>query len=162
MAHTNTKAFRVVLTDGTERVIQANEVVAEDGRLKFLGAVQGHSTYNREDLVAASLLAETVAEYGVVPVSDEVYTGHNTYRITYTTADGVGDSGVTNDVVADRVMFTQGPEKGAGQFCLVTNLRGYETRSEFVIGESRVYSILRVTEPDAKSKGKAKSNRADA
>lgn len=138
---TNSKTFKVVFTDGSERVIEANEVIEQNDRLKFVGAVDGHSNFSGTADVVASLLSETIAEYGVIPTSEEVRTGANTYRVTF-----VGTEGKTQDIVADRVMYTLGSEKGGGQYSLVTTLRGHETRTEFVISEDNVYTISRLTE----------------
>jgi hypothetical protein len=142
---TNSKAFKIVLTDDSERVIEANEVVEDGGRLKFLGVVDGHSGHSMTGDVVASFLSANVAEYGIVPVPEEVRVGANTYRITF--ALGGGGTGGTQDVVADKVLITQGTEKGAGQFTLVTSGRHqHDSRTEFVISEANVYSITRVTD----------------
>lgn len=135
VASTNSKAYKVVLTDGTERVVEANSVVEADGRLKFTGAVEGHESNYSQDTVA-SFLSDSVVEYGVVPVHEEAKVGHNTYRVFFT-------EGSSQEVQADKVLYTKGSEKGNGQFTFVTSVRSGENRTEYLIGEDLVHHIER-------------------
>lgn len=138
----NSKAYKVVLVSESEpRIVLANDVSETNGRLKFVGSVEGQSNYSGCADVVASFLSENVSEYGVVPVPDVPTVGRNTYRITFTDA-------TTVDVVADRVLYTQGTEKDNGQFTLVTNEVRHETRTEYVVGENLVKTISRVTDGD--------------
>lgn len=133
----STKAYKVVLNDGTERTIEASEVQENGGRLKFLGTVTGHESHYPD--VVASFLSESVAEYGVIAVPNEVKVGENTYRLTYT-------KGGTEDIAADRVLYTKGSEKGTGQFTFVTGVRYGENRTEFLVGEDKVETIKRLSD----------------
>lgn len=131
----NSKAFKVVFTDGTERTVEANSVEEADGRLKFTGAVEGYDTDYHGNVVA-SFLSQNVAEYGVVPVPEEAKVGHNTYQVFFT-------EGSSQEVKADRVLYTKGSEKNNGQFTFVTTVRSGESRTEYLIGEDLVHHIER-------------------
>lgn len=137
----NSKAYKVVLTNGDERVIDATEVQETGGRLKFVGAVKGHEDHRSNDVVA-SFLSENVAEYGVIPVPEEDKVGENTYRLTFV-------KGGTEDIRADRVLYTKGSEKGTGQFTFVTGLRYGESRTEFLLAEDKVETIKRLSDNGA-------------
>jgi hypothetical protein len=133
----NSKAFKLTFLDGSERTIEAENVTeTEEGRLVFLGKVDGES-YSSSTI--ASILASQVMEYGVVQAKDEVTTGAHTYRVVLHNGDFL-------EVEADKVMYTQGNEKGAGQYTLVTKPRSGDYRTELVIGEPEVHSISRVTD----------------
>lgn len=138
VASTNGKAYKVVLTDGTERTVEANTVVEADGRLKFTGVVAGHEGNYQQDTVA-SFLSDSVVEYGVVPVSQEAKVGDHAYQVNLS-------QGGTKTVQADRVLFTKGGDQGNGQFTFVTGTRNGEQRTEFLIGEDKVESIERLSD----------------
>lgn len=138
VASSNSKAYKVVLTDGTERTVEANSVAEADGRLRFTGAVEGYEAdYNGNTV--ASFLSENVVEYGLVPVPEQDKTGDNTYQVNLS-------QGGAKTVQADRVLYTKGSDKGLGQFTFVTKVRSGETRTEFLIGEDKVESIERLTD----------------
>jgi hypothetical protein len=134
----NSKAYKVTLTSGEERTIEAQEVQENGGRLKFVGAVKGHETHTHNDVVA-SFLSENVAEYGVIPVPEETKVGENTYRVTF-------KEGGTEDIQADRILANKGNDKSPGQYTFVTGIRYGENRTEYLVGEDLVHSIKRVTE----------------
>lgn len=134
----NNRAYEVILTSGDVRIIEANEVEEANGRLKFTGQIQGYEDYARQGETVASFLAESVAEYHVVPVAQEAKVGANTYEIAFT-------KGGTTQVQADRVLHTKGSDKSPGQFTFVTSLRNGEVRTEFLVGEDKVETIKRVT-----------------
>jgi hypothetical protein len=133
----NSKAYKVTLTSGDERTIEANEVQEANGRLTFKGSVKGHETASPYGDVVASFLSESVAEYGVVPVPEETKTGENTYRVTF-------KDGTTEDIQADRILASKGSDKSPGQFTFVTGVRYGENRTEYLVGEDLVHSIKRV------------------
>jgi len=134
----NIKAYRVIRTDGTTRTIEATQVVESNGRLNFLGSVEGYESHVAADSVA-SLLADTVVEYGLVPVLEEEKAGSYTYAVKLV-------EGGSESVTADQVLYTRSSvDSGSGQFTFVTNLRHGRTRTEFLIGENKVDSIARVT-----------------
>jgi hypothetical protein len=134
----NSKAYKVTLTNGDERTIEANDVQETGGRLKFVGVVKGHENHPANDVVA-SFLSENVAEYGVIPVPEEDKTGENTYRVTF-------KAGGTEDIKADRILANKGNDRSPGQYTFVTGVRYGENRTEYLVGEDLVHSIKRVTE----------------
>lgn len=139
VAISNSKAFNVVLTNGSKKIIEAQEVSEENGRVRFLGVVEGHEGgYDRTSSVIASFASDAVVEYSLIPISEDPRTGANTYRITF-----VSDSAAPQDVVADRLLFTSGDVHG--HYSLVTTHRnGSGQRTEFLVGSEKVFSIHRI------------------
>lgn len=133
----NSKAYKVTLTSGDERTIEATDAQEANGRLTFKGAVKGHDHSSYNDIVA-SFLSESVAEYGVIPVPEEVKVGENAYRVTF-------KDGTTEDIQADRILANKGNDKSPGQYTFVTGIRYGENRTEYLVGEDLVHSIKRVT-----------------
>jgi len=139
VANESSKAYKVVLVGESEsRLIKANDVFTDEDRVKFTGPVEGHSNFSGREEVVASFLSSNVIEYGLVPLPETPVVGRNTYRITFT------DDTVV-DVVADKVLYTQGSEKETGQFTLVTVIK-HDHRTEYVVGEALVRTIERVTD----------------
>lgn len=131
----NSKAFEVTLTNGEVRTFEAIDVVEADGRVKFLGVVEGHNNAYGNDVVA-SFLNESVAEFRTVPVAEEPKTGANDYVVHMVEGDN-------KTVTADRVLHSRGNDKSPGQFTFVTDTRNGENRTEFLVGEDKVNYIER-------------------
>ncbi len=129
--------YEITFTDGSTRVVEASAVSTDNNRIIFLGPVEGYSGPGQ---MVGSFLGDRIAEYRVVPVLDEPRVGTYTYRITFS-----GPDAKSQDVVADRLLFNQGSEKGSGQFTLVTGPKD-KSVTEFMIGEQSVFSIARVTD----------------
>lgn len=134
------KAYQVFLLGENEpRVIQANEVMEADGRLRFLGPVEGYENISGSRETVASFLSSQVVEYSAIPVPEIDKVGAHKFQINLV-------EGTTQEVLADKVMYAQGSAQTPGLFTLVTVLNASGTRTEFTASDAQVRSITRLVE----------------
>ncbi len=135
----NSKTFEVVYEDGTSELIAAQSASEVDGRLTFLGYVEGVDE-GYGNTVIKSVKAVNVASYRVVPKpeTDAKVVGKSTYRVNFS------DGSAPKDVKADSVLFQAGSNDRPGRYSLVTSVRGAENRTEYIVPEDKVASIERV------------------
>lgn len=141
MSERNTKAFEIVYADDRpNEVVKAQTVTEADGRLTFHGYVEGVDDYNGTTVVK-SIKADSVDEYRVVPKPelDVKVEGKHVYRVNL--ADGT-----TKDVKADHVLFQAGSGDKPGRYSLVTNVRGADSRTEYIVPEDKVDSVERLSD----------------
>lgn len=134
------KQYKVILVNGTERDIEANEYAEQDGRVKFYGPVTGydHSMHGARELVA-SFLTDQVLEFGLVPVTEQTKDGAYTFQVTLTDE-------TVHTVQADKVLHKSvGTDKG-GHYVLGTDLANGQMRTEYVVPEELLSTILRVSD----------------
>lgn len=135
---TNTKTYEVTYEDGQTELISAQSYSEVDGRLTFQGYVEGvDESYG--SAVIKSVKADDVKAYRVVPKpeTDQKVVGKNVYRVNLT-------DGTTKDVKADVVLFQGGSNDRPGRYSLVTQVRGADSRTEYIVPEDKVDSVERV------------------
>lgn len=139
VSNRNSKAFEVVTDEGTETVL-AQSVVETEGRIKFLGYVEGHADYSGSGSdVVKSFRDEDVKTYRLVPKpeQDAKTVGKNTYKVNLTGGD-------SKTVQADHVLFQESSGDKPGRYSLVTQQGNGSSRTEYLVGESKVESIERI------------------
>jgi hypothetical protein len=136
--------IRIVGTN-TDEYIEANEIAEIDGRVKFLGHVDGYDDLGGRTVIA-SYLSSQVLSYGLVPLRQQAKEGNFTFRVFF--ADRT-----TQDVRADQLRYVRDNEGSGGLFNLVTELGYSEHRTEFSVMKDKVSYIKRVEEDGDAVKG---------
>lgn len=139
----NTKAYEVVLSSGEVKTIEANDVQLSNGRVSFVGTVEGHRNgYGDSSEVVESFRSELVDSYRVVPVPerDGKTEGKNVYRFTFK------DGSDAKDVKGDFVTHAEGGQGKPGRYTVATRLKNHNERTEFVVADEQVQNIERVTD----------------
>lgn len=138
MSSKNSKTFEITFADGSTELVEAQEVSESNGRLRLTGFVEGVDDHYGQTLVKSFNL-DKVDEYRTVPKpeTDAKVVGKNTYRVNLV-------AGGAKDVKADHVLFQAGTGDKPGRYSLVTNVKGADSRTEYIVAEDKVDSVERV------------------